>query len=145
MERRLRADRDRMAFGSGGGPARWSLSAQAWLVLVTFALLLGTAVAAWNAQRRLVGTQAALAPMLQALNAGTAPRLCGNVDVRIKPQVPHGDAMALLRRLDTVLVDGPDAGGAVRLRIFARDPVQALAALQRSPLMGAVTPLPYCQ
>ncbi len=125
--------------------ASLALSRHAWLVLVTMALMLGAAVAFWTAQRRLEATHAALAPVLRGLKAQDGTRLCGNVDVQVRKTAPHGDAMALLRRLDTVIVDGPDAAGLIRLRIFARDPAQALVSLQRSPLISVVTALPFCK
>ena len=148
------------------------LSRNAWLVLVTLVIFLGSTVAFWKAERRIAAAQQALheqahgnssnskgtdgdaagaraplaaqAPVQQVLNIGDGTRLCGSVDVHVRKTVPHGDLVSLLQRAGSVIVDGPDLGGMVRLRILARDAPRALAELQRSPLLDAVTALPHC-
>jgi hypothetical protein len=147
------------------------LSRNAWLVLVTLVICLGATVAFWKAERRIAAAQQAQrplangngakgdngsattppaplqvqAPVQQVLNIGDGTRLCGSVDVHVRKSVPHGDLVGLLQRVDSVIVDGPDFGGIIRLRIFARDSQRALAELQRSPLLDAVTLLPHCR
>ena len=147
------------------------LSRNAWLVLVTLVICLGATVAFWKAERRIAIAQQAQrpltngngakgdhgpavnppaplqaqAPVQQVLNIGDGTRLCGNVDVHVRKSVSHGDLVNLLQRVDSVIVDGPDFGGIIRLRIFARDSQRALAELQRSPLLDAVTLLPHCR
>ena len=147
------------------------LSRNAWLVLVTLTICLGTTVAFWKAERRIAAAQQgqrqqttgngvkgdngsaasrpaplqAQVPVQQVLNIGDGTRLCGNVDVHVRKSIPHGDVVALLQHVDSIIVDGPDFGGIIRLRIFARDAERAVAELQRSPLLDAVTVLPSCR
>lgn len=131
---------------------------------MTLAIFFGTSVAFWKAERRIdaahqgqrqqatssdastkTATLPAQPPVQQVLNIGDGTRLCGSVDVHVRKTVLHGDLVTLLQRVDSVIVDGPDFAGIVRLRIFARDPERALAELQRSPLLDAVTQLPHCR
>lgn len=132
-----------------------ALSCHAWLVLVTLVLWLGASVAFWKADRRITAalhaqsggtTGSATALVQRALNIGDGVRLCGHVDlyVHLRQSTPHGDAIAQLQRLDAMIVDGPDHGGLIRLRIVAREPERALVELQRSPLLDALAAPTTC-
>jgi len=144
------------------------LSRHAWLVLVTLALFLGATVAFLKAEHRVAGLRGpqgatvakhgavaldlqdkpaplARVPVEQVLNVGDGTRLCGSVDVHVRDTTPHGQAIALLQRLNTVIVDGPDSGGIIRLRVFDRDPRRVLDALHHSSVLDAVTELPACR